>query len=87
METTIVMKSLEEGVLRVLYEAPATTYECAAGLLHFGYAQEVVTDEVEALLGDLERRACVIRNVDRTHRRYTITPAGSERLAVLVEAA
>ena len=29
--------SLEEGVLRVLYEGPATPSECAAGLLHHAY--------------------------------------------------
>ncbi|HTX56413.1 MAG TPA: hypothetical protein VMD47_04840 [Candidatus Acidoferrales bacterium] len=76
---------LEEAVLRVLYEGPASAGECAAGLLHFGFATEAVTEEVESLLGDLERRACVARDAQAALPRYAITRIGSERLAVLVE--
>lgn len=78
---------LEEGVLRVLYEGPATVCECAAGLLRFGYATEAATGEIERQLHELERRACVERAHPPAQQRYAITPAGSERLAVIVEAA
>jgi len=79
--------SLEEGVLRVLYEEPASALECAARLLGYGYAAEVVTDEVETLLAGLALRACVRPAGDGTSPRYALTAAGSERLASLVEAA
>ncbi|HUA09310.1 MAG TPA: hypothetical protein VMA98_08555 [Candidatus Acidoferrales bacterium] len=78
---------LEEGVLRVLYEGPASACECAAWLLQFGYASEAVTEEIEAQLRDLERRACVANVASALLPRYAITQIGSERLAAIVEAA
>ena len=79
--------SLEEGVLRVLYEGPATAGECAAGLLHDGYATEVVIEELESQLADLVRRACIVCAGLGAAARYTLTETGSERLASLVEVA
>jgi hypothetical protein len=75
------VSTLEEGVLRVLYEGPATVGECTAALLQLGHATEVVTDEIEALLADLVERACITSGAPR----YTLTAWGSERLAALVE--
>ncbi len=77
--------SLEEGVLRVLYEGPATPGECAAGLLHHAYATEIAAAQIEAVLADLTARACITCAVERGSRRYTLTATGSERLASLVE--
>jgi DNA-binding PadR family transcriptional regulator len=79
--------SLEEGVLRVLYEGPATGGECAAGLLHHGRATEVVTGEIAALLADLVVRGCITSSGQGESRRYALTATGSERLAALVEIA
>jgi DNA-binding PadR family transcriptional regulator len=79
--------SLEEGVLRVLYEGPATPSECAAGLLHHAYATEIAPDEIEALLADLTARGCITCAVHGISQRYTLTATGSERLASLVEVA
>jgi len=87
MRTVIQAVGLEEGVLRVLYEGPASAGECAAGLLHFGYATEVVTEEIELQLAELERRACVARIRQAARVRYAITVIGSERLASIVEVA
>jgi hypothetical protein len=77
--------SPEEGVLRVLYEGPATLVECAAGLVQHAYGTDIATDEIEALLADLAARACITSAVDGASRRYTLTATGSERLASLVE--
>ena len=79
------MASLEEGVLRVLYEGPATVYECAAGLLQHGHATQAVPDEIEALVAGLVKRGCVVCSGGGSAGRYSLTPAGSERLAALVE--
>jgi len=77
--------SLEEGVLRVLYEAPASAYECAAGLLQYAYATEAVTEEIEELFIELALRGRIERVGNGT--RFAITVTGSQRLADLVEAA
>ncbi|HTX02262.1 MAG TPA: hypothetical protein VMD07_01175 [Candidatus Acidoferrales bacterium] len=79
--------SLEEGVLRVLYEGPASACECAAGVVLYAYAAEVVTDELERLLAGLTAHGFVREVAESAPRRYAITAAGSERLASLVEAA
>ncbi|HTU71758.1 MAG TPA: hypothetical protein VMF11_15755 [Candidatus Baltobacteraceae bacterium] len=87
MEVRCHVGSFEEGVLRVLYEAPASACECAAALLHYGYATEVVTGEVEALLDDLVKRGCAFVVGEGMPERYALSAAGSERLASLVETA
>jgi DNA-binding PadR family transcriptional regulator len=76
--------SLEEQVLRVLYERPCSAVECAAELGRYGGAPPDCIAEIGRLLADLEQRAYV-RTVGPL--LYALTPEGSERLAVLVEAA
>jgi hypothetical protein len=62
-------QSLEEKLLRVLYEGPASTEECSACGEYGAVAEALVW---------LARRGYV-----QTH--YLLTPSGSERLAALVE--
>jgi hypothetical protein len=74
----------EEHLLRRLYEGSACAMDCAAALFPYEPPEQHL-GEIEPLLDELTRHAYV-----RVDRRgdvawFSLTPAGSERLAVLVE--
>jgi hypothetical protein len=74
--------TLEERLLRVLYEAPASVHACVAeARLSDGGLQ---ADEVRGVLADLAERQCIASA--GASGRYCITPVGSEYLATLAEA-
>lgn len=77
------VRSLEELVLRVLYEGGCSAYECAAELRRYEGEAERYVAEIERLLADLAQRAYL---VELRAGRYALTPSGSERLAALAEA-
>jgi hypothetical protein len=74
--------SLEEQVLRVLYEGPCSAQECVLELARYGGAPAEQEREVAALLAELAEYAYL---ECRANGRYALTPAGSIRLATLVE--
>lgn len=74
--------TLEEQVLRVLYEAPASAAGCSAELQR-SYGDSV-DSAVRQTLAELANRSCVASKGDGSGR-YVLTPAGSERLATLTE--
>jgi hypothetical protein len=63
--------ALEEHVLRILYEKPASAAQCAAGS---------ESDAIPDTLASLARRGYI-------SIRYAITPSGSEHLAELAQSA
>lgn len=75
--------SLEEAVLRALYESPVSAGGC------FGAAVRERPDasepEVRQLLADLQDALYVGVSASANPVRYRLTAAGSERLATLVE--
>jgi len=79
------MRSLEERVLRVLYEDGASAFDCAMELQRYdGGALDLVT-QVERLLADLAARSYLETHGGNGQIRYRLTQAGSEHLAALVE--
>jgi DNA-binding PadR family transcriptional regulator len=80
------MRTLEERVLRVLYEGSASAAECAAELQASDSETGGFVALVDALLTVLAQDG-YLESFDTCERRYSLTPAGSERLADLVEAA
>jgi DNA-binding PadR family transcriptional regulator len=79
------VRSLEERVLRVLYEGSASASDCASELQRYDGAPEGLVGQVQRLLADLAERSCVEMRIAGSSARYRITPAGSERLATLAE--
>lgn len=77
--------SLEEEVLRGLYDGPASARECATRLAPYARLSAVRVLEIESLLRELARRSYLDVHVEPDATRYTLTLAGSERLADLVE--
>jgi DNA-binding PadR family transcriptional regulator len=75
---------LEERVLRRLYEGPASAIGCAAELFPFEHPKRHL-GEVEPLLRELAQRAYLAVHLHENVPWYSLTPAGSERLAALVE--
>lgn len=75
------MATIEERVLRVLYEAPATASDCARELQR--YAAD--DGDVAAVLDALTRTNAVAPVAAAGSVGYRLTPIGSERLAQLVE--
>jgi DNA-binding IclR family transcriptional regulator len=73
--------TLEERLLRVLYEAPASVSACVAEALRSHSDSD--GDEVRRVLSDLQDRQCIGAQSDSG--RYRITPVGSELLATLAE--
>jgi hypothetical protein len=73
--------TLEEQVLRVLYDAPASARACCAE----GLCERPDSDEAGVLraLAELQDRQCIA--VAAVAKAYRITVAGSERLATLTE--
>jgi hypothetical protein len=75
---------LEERVLRTLYEGSACALDCATEL--FPYEQpEQHLGEIESLLYELAQHAYLDVRICADVAWFSLTPAGSERLAVLVE--
>jgi hypothetical protein len=77
--------SLEEQLLRVLYEGPATALQCAAELTPYSRPPAERVLEIEDLLWDLAGRLYLHVEAGSAALRYSLTRAGSERLADLVE--
>jgi hypothetical protein len=75
---------LEERVLRRLYEGSAGALDCAAELFPYEPPEQHL-DEVEPLLHELAQHAYLDVHVCGNVARFSLTAAGSERLAVLVE--
>jgi DNA-binding PadR family transcriptional regulator len=84
-EEVLPMQSLEERVLRVLYEGSASAFDCAAELQRYGEGHGGLTTEIHHLLTDLAERSYLEVRGSNGAARYRLTPAGSERLATLVE--
>jgi DNA-binding PadR family transcriptional regulator len=78
------MRTLEERVLRVLYEGALTAPDCANELNR--YDGDPAYAEIGRLLADLAERRLLAVQLGRYGLRYTLTPRGSERLATLAEA-
>jgi hypothetical protein len=74
--------SLEERLLRVLYEAPASELACIGEMRRSH--RDCDEDQVRQVLADLADRQCIASPGDSG--RYRITTVGSERLATLAEA-
>jgi hypothetical protein len=79
------MRSLEERVLRVLYEGSASALDCAAELQRYGDGHGGLAAEIERLLAELAERSYLEVGRSWSPARYRLTPEGSERLAILVE--
>ncbi len=77
--------SLEEQVLRVLYEGPKSAGECAAALAPYARLSADRLLQIESLLGALARGAYLTVESGPAATRYALAPAGNERLAQLVE--
>lgn len=77
--------SLEESVLRILYEGPASASDCVSELARYSSMGPDFAGEVELTLRDLANRACVALEMHGGTMRYVLCPRGSERLAQLVE--
>jgi hypothetical protein len=77
--------SLEEQLLRVLYEGAASARECAAELAPYTSPSADRILEIEDLLWELAGRSYLHAEAGAAGNRYSLTRAGSERLADLVE--
>jgi hypothetical protein len=77
--------SLEEQVLRALYEGSASARECAFELSRYEPPGAERVSEIAALLERLAQGAFLEVHVRAGEARYSLRPAGSERLAELVE--
>jgi hypothetical protein len=77
-------KSLEERILRVLYEAPASTDECITQVVA-DVGRERLEPAVRRTFAMLIARAYVTPHPKTGALRYTLSPRGSERLACLAE--
>jgi hypothetical protein len=77
--------SLEEQLLRVLYEGSASARECAAQLAPYARPSADRILEIEHLLRELVRHSYVDVEAGSAAARYSLSLAGSERLAELVE--
>jgi hypothetical protein len=77
--------SLEEQVLRVLYDGSASARECAAGLAPYARPSAESILEIEDLLWELAGRSYLDVEAGSAGLRYSLTRTGSERLADLVE--
>ena len=77
--------ALEEQILRVLYEGPASVYECCLELQRYSGEPDIEC-AVERLLIELASGSLAGACSNAEGLRYAITAAGSERLAALVEA-
>ena len=78
-------RAIEERVLRVLYEGPVSATDCALELQRYVGEDAGTQIEIERALVELAARACATVHVTRGGVRYSLAPAGSERLARLVE--
>jgi hypothetical protein len=81
----VAVASLEEQVLRALFEAPASARECAVQLRPFDRPATGPDGEIIQLLRELSDRAYVSVHIDAFETRYALTVAGSQHLADLVE--
>lgn len=79
------MRSLEERVLRVLYEGGASAFDCAMELQRYDGGATDLPARVERLLADLARRSYLEAHAGNGHVRYRLTEAGSALLAALAE--
>jgi hypothetical protein len=79
------VSSLEEQLLRVLYEGSASARECAAQLAPYARLSVDRIREIEHLLREFARHRYLGVETDSAETRYSLTLAGSERLAELVE--
>lgn len=77
--------TLEEQLLRVLYEGAASARECAAELAPYARLSADRVAEIEGQLHELTLRLYVTVEGGSAATRYSLTPAGSERLADLAE--
>jgi hypothetical protein len=77
--------TLEEQLLRVLYEGSASARECAAELAPYARLSADRVAEIEDQLRELALRSYAAVEHGLTATRYSLTPAGSERLADLAE--
>jgi hypothetical protein len=77
--------SLEEQLLRVLYDRSVSARECAAELSPYARITPERLLEIEFLLRVLAQHAYLAVEIDPVAVRYSLTSAGSERLAQLVE--
>jgi hypothetical protein len=73
---------LEEQILRVLFEGSASIEECLEALFPFASPSAGAPQDVERMLDHLVSAGYAVRT---SVARYAITPAGSCRLADLVE--
>jgi hypothetical protein len=76
--------SLEECILRILYEAPATADECTAQVVA-SLGRGRLEPDVRRTLSALIAGAYLAPHAKPGVLRYTLSPRGSERLACLVE--
>ena len=83
-KTEVGGKSLEERVLRRLFDGPASALTCAAELFPYEPPERHLA-EIQPLLHELTQRAFLELRLRENVAWYSLTPAGSERLAVLVE--
>jgi hypothetical protein len=81
----ISLDSLEEQVLRILFESPASARECATALSPYARVSTDRILEIENLIDELTRRSFLAAHVGEGALRYYLTPTGSARLADLVE--
>jgi hypothetical protein len=80
------MRTLEERVLRVLYEGQCSAAECAAELQRYEGGHDRLLVEIGALLADLASRSLVEVRSSRCGTGYALGPEGSRHLADLAEA-
>jgi DNA-binding PadR family transcriptional regulator len=76
---------LEEQILRVLYDGSASARECTAEITPHARLSDNRVSEIEDLLRELASRSYVVVENGLAATRYSLTPAGSERLAELAE--
>lgn len=79
------MRTLEERVLRVLYEGGASAFDCAMELQRYDGGAADLPARVERLLADLTRGSYLETNGSDGQVRYRLTEAGSALLAALAE--
>jgi hypothetical protein len=85
MMASVSVDSLEELVLRVLYEGAVSARECAAELSPYARPSGVRLAEIRSLLHELTQRAYLDVHYRGRELRYSLTAAGSRRLAELVD--
>jgi hypothetical protein len=73
--------TLEEQLLRVLYEAPASEIACVAEMRRS--RRDCEEGDVRRTLADLADRQCIV--LIRDSGRFRIAIPGSERLAMLTD--